>query len=188
MSSLGIDLERWQKDGRLRFHASRPTAHGLESHLAAIHRAVDEFAPQVVVLDPLTNFITVSNEAEVKAMFMRLMDYLKREQITSLLTSLTSGGDSPETTDIGISSLTDVWLLLRNLESDGERNRTLCVLKARGMAQSNQVRELVLTARGADLLDVVVRDGRVLTGRARIAEQERSAPQAGAHIGDGRAS
>jgi circadian clock protein KaiC len=175
MKSIGIDLAKWSKRDLLRFEAARPTAYGLETHLATIHRAVHDFAPSVVILDPLTNFLTVSSPAEVKSMLMRLMDYLKRRQITGLLTNLTPGSAASDATDVGISSLTDTWVQLRAIEHDGERDRSLQVLKARGIAQSSQVRELVITSHGVDLVDVVVGPEGVLTGSARRGEEARRA-------------
>jgi circadian clock protein KaiC len=175
MKSIGIDLEPWLRQGLLRIHASRPTLHGLEQHLVMMHDLIRDFKPAVVAVDPISNLSLERNEAEVKPTLMRLIDFLKQEQITALFTSLTSGANSltsSEDSEVGISSLMDVWLLLRNHESNGERNRTIFVLKARGMHHSNQVREFVMTSRGIDLLDVPVGTGGVLTGSARLAREE----------------
>jgi circadian clock protein KaiC len=176
MRSLGLDLQPWLDQGMLRFHAARPTLHGLERHLVSMYKLIRDFQPRVVVVDPITNFLSVGNEEEVKAMLMRLIDFLKTHQITGLFNSLTHGTDL-ETTDVGISSLMDSWLLLREVEVNGERNRLLSVLKARGMAHSNQVRELVLTSEGVKLVDVYLGPGGALTGAARHAQeaQERAA-------------
>jgi circadian clock protein KaiC len=170
MRSIGIDLQPWVDEGRLLFHAARPTLHGLERHLVAMYKAIRDFRPQVVVVDPVTNFLSVGTEDDVKAMLMRLIDFLKMEQITSLFTSLTHGLDL-EQTEIGISSLMDVWLLLRENESSGERNRTLHVLKSRGMAHSNQLRELLMTERGIELVDAYLGPDGALTGAARMAQE-----------------
>ena len=136
-----------------------------------IHKAVNAFKPQVVIVDPLTSFVIGGNETEVKSMLMRLVDFLKINQITGLFTSLTSGGGALEQTEVAISSLIDTWLLLRDIEIGGERNRGIYVLKSRGMAHSNQIREFLLTDHGAELRDVYVGAGGVLTGSARLAQE-----------------
>src|SRR6185295_1103709 len=141
MRSIGTDLGPWVERGLLRFEASRPTLHGLERHLVMIHKLIRDFQPQVVVVDPVTNFLSVASSVDVKSMLLRLIDFLKVQQITLLLTSLTHGIETAQT-DVGISSLIDTWLLLRQVEVDGERIRGLSVLKSRGMAHSHQVREL----------------------------------------------
>jgi circadian clock protein KaiC len=173
MRSIGIDLGRYVKNGMLRFHAARPTSFGLEMHLATVHKAVRDHRPGLVVIDPITNFFTVANDNEVKAMLMRLVDFLKGQQITAVFTSLTGGGRAMEATDAGVSSLIDTWILLRELESNGERNRTLYVLKSRGTAHSNQVREFQLTSKGIRLIEPYLGPEGVLTGAARIAQEAR---------------
>ena len=182
MRSIGIDLEPWLKKGLLQIHASRPTLHGLEQHLLMMHDTVLAFRPTVVVVDPISNFTIGRDEAEVKPTLMRLLDFLEQQQITAFFTSLTHGGDAttaPEDSQVGVSSLMDAWLLLRNSEINGERNRTIYVLKARGMAHSNQVREFVLSENGIDLLDVYLGSDRVLTGTARVNQEahERAAAE-----------
>ncbi|MDD5266055.1 MAG: circadian clock protein KaiC [Methylococcales bacterium] len=172
MRSIGLDLRQWLDKGLLRFHASRPSTFGLEMHLTAIHRATEQFQAQVVVFDPISSFESAGSFPEARAMLMRLVDFLKSRQITSLFTSLTSGGNPSEQSEVGISSLIDTWLLLRNLEQSGERTRLLYILKACGMAHSNQVREFILTDHGVDLLEVYVGPGGILTGSAK-AEQDR---------------
>lgn len=176
MRSLGLDLQPWIDQGLLSFHAARPTLHGLERHLVSMYKQIRRFQPRVVVVDPITNFLSVGNQEEVKAMLMRLIDFLKSSHITALFTSLTHGLDL-ETTDVAVSSLMDAWLLLREVEANGERNRLLNVLKSRGMAHSNQVRELLLTSRGVELVDVYLGPAGALTGAARAAQeaQERAA-------------
>jgi circadian clock protein KaiC len=180
MRSVGIDLERWIKKGLLQIHASRPTLQGHEQHLVTMHDAVRAFRPTVVAVDPITNLFMTHNDAEVKPTLMRLIDFLKKEQITAIFTCLTTGGDAttaPEDSQVGVSSLMDTWLLLRNIEFNGERNRTIFVRKSRGMAHSNQVREFILSDTGIDLVDVYLGGDRVLTGSARVTQeaQERSA-------------
>ena len=172
MRSIGIDLTPWMRRDLLRIHARRPTALGLEGHLVAMHRLIEEWRPRVVVVDPVTNMIAVGSETEVKAMLARLIDFMKLRQITALFTSLTEGGGAAERTDLGVSSLMDVWMLVGNPEANGERNRTIQIVKARGMAHSNQVREFVMTDNGVTLVDISRRaDGSVAIGSARGAEQ-----------------
>jgi circadian clock protein KaiC len=172
MRSIGIDLEPWTRRNLLRVHAARPTALGLEAHLATMHRLIEEFEPRVVVVDPVTNLVAVGSAVEVKAMLSRLIDFMKMRQITALFTSLTEGGATSEGTDLGVSSLMDVWMLLGNPEANGERNRSIQIVKARGMAHSNQIREFVMTDHGFTLVDVVRRvDGSVMIGAARDAQR-----------------
>jgi len=178
LSSIGIDFEPLIKRRLLEFHASRPTGKGLESHLLAIHNQVEQSKPDAVVLDPVTNFSAVGSLDEVRAMLARLIDFLKARQITLLCTSLTGGGGEEQQSEIAISSLMDTWLLVRNLEASGERNRGLYVLKSRGMSHSNQVREFVLSDKGIDLIDVYVGTGAVLTGSARVAQEARERAEA----------
>ena len=168
MTSIGFDLAQWHRADLLRFHASRPTSSGLETHLATVIALVDAYQPNVVVVDPVSAFSTTTNDEAVKLMLIRLVDMLKSRSITSLFNALTSGNTVAESTAIGISSLMDVWFLLRNLELAGERTRGLYVCKARGMAHSNQIREFLLTDNGVRLIDVVLDDeGQLLTGSAR---------------------
>jgi circadian clock protein KaiC len=171
MRSIGIDLSRWVQKGLLQFEATRPTLFGLEMHLTTMRKAVNDFKPQVVILDPLNSFIMGGNETNVKMMLVRLVDFLKINQITGLFTSLTSGGGALEQSDVDISSLIDTWLLLRDIENSGERNRGLYILKSRGMAHSNQIREFLLTDHGMDLRDVYVGPSGVLAGSARLAQE-----------------
>jgi circadian clock protein KaiC len=173
MQSIGIDLAPWQQQGFLHFRAARPTVQGLESHLATIYRLVRDRMPNVVVLDPITNLISIGSLDEAKAMLVRLVDFLKMEGITGFFTSLSHGGPQSvvEQTDLGISSIVDTWLLLRDVELSGERNRVMYVLKSRGMAHSNQVREFRITESGVDLVDVYLGPEGVLTGSARVAQE-----------------
>src|SRR4051812_16362078 len=177
MRSLGLDLGSWVRQGLLRFHAARPTLHGLERHLVLMHKAIRDFQPRIVVLDPVTNFLSVGSGEDVKAMLMRLLDFLKMQQITLLLTSLTHGAETQQT-DVGISSLIDTWMLVRQIELSGERNRGLFVLKSRGMPHSNQVRELVLSERGIELTEAYLGPEGALTGSARLAQEAREKREA----------
>ncbi|MBK1704205.1 circadian clock protein KaiC [Halochromatium glycolicum] len=167
LSAIGLDLAHWVDQGLLQFHATRPSFSGLEMHLSLIHRAVQQFEPSAVILDPLNSFVSGNNTLEVKAMLTRLIDFLKTRQITALFTSLTTGGESLERTDSAISSLIDSWLLLMAVNTGGERNRTLSVLKSRGMAHSNQTREFLITNDGIELREVYLGPDGVLTGSAR---------------------
>jgi circadian clock protein KaiC len=169
MRSIGIDLGACASKGLLRVHAGRPTVAGLETHILTIHRMSDEFRPKVVVIDPISNLIEVGHPADVKAMLSRLIVYFKLQGITTLLTSLVPKGVNEDTSGVGVSSLMDTWLQLEDIEMLGEHNRGLFVLKSRGMAHSNQIREFLLTDRGIDLLDVPVSSGELLMGSARVA-------------------
>jgi circadian clock protein KaiC len=173
MRSIGLELEPWIEQGVLRVHAWRPTAHGLETHLVKLHTLVEEQRPRVVIVDPLSSLLKAGTPLETEGMLMRLIDYLKSQQITAVLTSLTRGGAALEETNMGISSLVDTWLLLRDIELGGERNRGMYVLKSRGMAHSNKIREFVLTDWGFRLEDVYLGPDGVLTGSMREAEQAR---------------
>ena len=173
MRSIGLDLMPWLKKGVLRLHATRPTAYGLETHLAALHKLVSEFEPRAVVVDPITNFLKSGTQAEAESMLVRLIDFLKARQTTALFASLTYGGSVQEQSEVGISSVIDTWLLLRDIELGGERNRAMYILKSRGMAHSNQIREFLLTNHGVELRDVYVGPEGVLTGSMRMAQEAR---------------
>ncbi|HYE04199.1 MAG TPA: circadian clock protein KaiC [Planctomycetota bacterium] len=171
MRSIGIDLQQWIDAGLLQIHAARSTAHGLEMHLLGMHKAITDFKPAAVVVDPISNFIATGASTEVKAMLTRLIDLLKNTKITSLFTSLTFGGSDHEATETAISSLMDTWILLRTFEQDGERNRGLSILKSRGMPHSNQIREFAMSERGIELVDVHLGPDGVMMGSARLRRQ-----------------
>ncbi|HWA37037.1 MAG TPA: circadian clock protein KaiC [Burkholderiales bacterium] len=175
MKSIGLDLERWIKKGLLRFEASRPQLYGLEMHLAHIHKLVKELDPAVVIIDPVSNFTSSGTRNDSEAMLMRLIDFLKARGTTAMLVNLTSGGEATEKTEVGISSIIDTWLLVRDIELGGERNRGMYILKSRGMKHSNQIREFVITPEGIDLLDVYVGPEGVLTGSMRAAQEAKEA-------------
>lgn len=170
-NSIGIDLRQWVKKGLLRFHSTRPTFYGLEMHLVSIHKLVNDIKPRVVIFDPISNLTSIGSSMEIQNMLTRLLDFLKAQSITSLCTSLTHGNSSIEKTEVGISSIMDTWLLLRDNEYGGERTRVLYILKSRGTAHSNQVREFLITNKGIDLLDVYVGSGTVYTGSARLVQE-----------------
>ncbi len=173
MRSIGFDLAKWHRKGDLQFHTVRPTMYGLETHLVKLHRLVSDFKPDAVVLDPVSNLAAVGDTDQVRSMLTRLIDYLKSSGVTALFNDLTSGDQANEMTNVGISSLMDSWLLLRTVESNNERNRMLYILKSRGMAHSNQMREFILSDKGLDLVDVYTGPGQVLTGAARLLQEAR---------------
>ena len=173
MRSIGLDLQPWVDQGLLRYHASRANQYGLEMHLATIHKLVQIHDPKSVVMDPISNLSQVGGRADATAMLTRLIDFLKVKGITAVLTCLTDSQAGLERTDADVSSLVDTWLLLRDIELGGERNRAMYVLKARGMPHSNQLREFLLTDHGIELTDVYLGPEGVLTGSARQAQEAR---------------
>jgi circadian clock protein KaiC len=170
MGSIGIDLARWVKKGLLKFHSARPSLYGLEMHLLTFHKAIKEFNPQVFIVDPISNLSAAGTQSEVKSILTRLIDYLKMKNISAFLTDLTHFTGSLEHTSEEVSSLIDTWLLLRDIELKGERNRGLYILKSRGMPHSNQIQEFLLTNWGIGLIDIYTGSGEVLTGSARAAQ------------------
>ena len=151
MGSIGIDLSPCVRKGLLHFHAVRPNFYGLEMHLLTVQEEIERLQPRIVITDPITNLISIGTQLDVQAMLGRMVDLLKAHQITALLTSLTGSSESAEQSEVGISSLVDTWLVLRNLEENGERNRGLYILKSRGMPHSQQIREFHLSERGIEL-------------------------------------
>jgi len=173
MKGVGLSLQKHLRSNRLRIVATRPTSEGLELHLLALYRAVEEFNPSAVVIDSVSNLIGIGNGAEVYSMLLRVIDHLKLRQISALLTSLTPAGQPLESSSVDVSSLVDTWILLRDFEESSERNRALYILKSRGMAHSNQIREFVLSERGIALLNPYLGPGGVLTGAARLNQEAR---------------
>jgi circadian clock protein KaiC len=171
MRSIGIDLQRWVDKGLLHFHSVRPTTYGLEMHLVKIHKVIQEFSPSLVVVDPVTGLLHAGTAYETRSILLRMIDFLKERQITAILTTLTSGTAMQEQTEVEISSLVDAWLLLRDIESGGERNRGIYILKARGVAHSNQIREFLLTSHGVELREVYLGEAGMLTGSARVTQE-----------------
>lgn len=165
--SIGLDLEQYVRSGHLEIYASRPTLYGLEMHLAEIHKQIRTFKPDTVVVDPITNLITIGSISEVKSMLIRLISFLQQEQVTVMFTALALNNIVQEQTDETISSLVDAWLLVKDIESNGERNRGMDIMKSRGMKHSNQVRQFIITDHGLELIDVYLGPGCVLTGSAR---------------------
>ncbi|MCC3157150.1 circadian clock protein KaiC [Hymenobacter sp. 15J16-1T3B] len=168
MLSVGLDLHPYVAQGLLHIESSRPTLNGLEQHLVTIHKLIGQYQPRTVIIDPISNLVSVGSITEVRGMLTRLIDYLKVQGITALFTALVSGSHSNlEMTEEGVSSLVDTWLHVRDLEGVGERNRGVSILKARGMAHSNQVREFLVTDAGIRLLDVIIGPGGIVTGASR---------------------
>jgi circadian clock protein KaiC len=173
MRSIGLDLQQWVDRGLLQFHAQRPSLYGLEMHLAMMHKAIERFKPAAVIIDPISNLANSGTNGEAASLLVRIIDFLKVNNITALLTNLTSAALAAEATDLGVSSLVDSWILLRDIELGGERNRGLYIIKSRGTPHSNQIREFILTSQGVELLDVYVGAEGVLTGSMRLAQEAR---------------
>ena len=169
MRSIGIDLAPWVEAGLLRFEAARPSLYGLEMHLARMQRDIDAARPSVVILDPISALR--GDPADVHPTLLRMIDLLKSRGITAIMTTLATGNDVVDMTGQGMSSLMDTWLSVVNLESNGERNRGLYVLKSRGMSHSNQVREFQMTSAGVQLVDAYIGPAGVLIGSARLAQE-----------------
>jgi len=185
MRSIGVDLQGWEDRGLLKFVATRPTFYGLEMHLTEIHKLVKVFRPSTVIVDPISNFVAAGNQQEAAAMMLRMVDFLKMHGITAVFVNLTSGSSGNrylEATDVGISSLIDTWILLRDIELGGERNRGMYVLKSRGTKHSNQIREFIISEHGIDLKDVYVGPEGVLTGTARVQQEAREAAEMRARL------
>lgn len=172
MSSVNLNLQQWIDKDLLKFYAYRSPTYGLETHLLTIQNVIKEFKPHAVIIDPITNFDLIGTELEIKSMMTRLIDFLKAQQITALFTSLATTIDPREQTEIGISSLIDSWLVLQNLEQAGERTRGITILKSRGIAHSNQIREFIITSNGIKLEKIYVGPNGILTGSARLDQEE----------------
>ena len=169
MKSIGIDLEQHINNGFLQIHSSRPSLNGLELHLLTLSKLIKDFKPTTVIIDPISNLITVGSIHEVRSMLVRLIDMLKINNITALFTSLNKQNENfrPDLAEDSVSSLVDTWITVRDMEGVGERNRGIFIIKSRGMGHSNQVREFVIKAEGIKLLDVELGPNGILTGAAR---------------------
>jgi circadian clock protein KaiC len=165
MRSIGLNLDPYVKKGLLKFHSSRPALQGLEMHLSTMYRMIKEFKPTTVILDPITNLVSVGLAIEVNTMLLRLIDFLQNQGITVLFTALTKIMD--ERMEEGVSSLVDTWIAVKDVEAKGERNRLLYVMKSRGMKHSNQVREFVITDKGLKLIEIYIGADGVLLGSER---------------------
>lgn len=170
MQSIGIHLNNWVKKGLLHIESIRPSAFGLEMHLVRMHHLLEQTKPKVIVIDPISGLMPGGSAHDVTALVLRIVDFIKSRGATGFFTAV-SDADDLQSTSLNISSLVDTWILLRNIEVNGERNRVLYVLKSRGMDHSNQIREFLLTGRGMKLRDVYVGPGGVLTGSARVARE-----------------
>ncbi len=169
MKSINMNLEPYVKKGLLKFYASRPTVYGLEMHLVVFYKMIKEFKPSAVILDPITNLITVGDQNEVKSILIRLLDFLQQEQITVMFTALSQTSNPTGNQEENISSLVDVWIAVQDIELNGERNRGIYVLKSRGMKCSNQVREFKITDEGIKVLEVLIGPDGIIIGSARDA-------------------
>ncbi len=171
MRSIGLPLEPLTRSGRLVFRSTRPTSEGLEMHLVRMHKAIEEASPDAVVIDPISSFDSAGLLSDAGQMLVRLVDLLRSKAITAFFVSLTAPGMSLEATHLGLSSFVDTWLLLRDIETSGERNRAIYVLKSRGMPHSNQVREFLITSQGIRIIPAYIGRGTVLTGTARVQQE-----------------
>lgn len=169
MRSVNIDLEPYIKKGLLQIHSSRPTVNGLELHLLTLRKLIREFHPTTIIIDPISNLINVGSDHEVRSMLVRLIDMLKINNITAMFTSLSKPHENsrPDLAEESVSSLIDTWITVRDLESIGERNRGIYIVKSRGMGHSNQVREFVISNNGIRLMEVQLGPNGILTGTAR---------------------
>lgn len=177
MKSVGVDLQKFLDNGTLQIHSSRPSLNGLELHLLTLRKLIKEFKPTTIVIDPISNLITVGSEHEVKSMLVRLIDMLKVNNITALFTSLNKQTENfrPDLAEESVSSLVDTWISVRDMEGIGERNRGVFIIKSRGMGHSNQVREFIITNKGIELLHVELGPQGILTGSARKSYQFKKA-------------
>jgi circadian clock protein KaiC len=173
MKSIGMDLEKHIQSGLLQIHSSRPSLNGLELHLLKLRKLIKDFKPTTIIIDPISNLISVGSEQEVRSMLVRLIDMLKFSNITALFTSLNKQNENfrPDLAEESVSSLVDTWVTVRDMEGVGERNRGLFIVKSRGMGHSNQVREFIITQKGIELLDVEMGPNGILTGAARKTNQ-----------------
>jgi circadian clock protein KaiC len=173
MKSVGVDLQKHLDSGTLQIHSSRPSLNGLELHLLTLRKLIKEFKPTTIIIDPISNLISVGSEHEVKSMLVRLIDMLKVNNITALFTSLNKQTENfrPDLAEESVSSLVDTWITVRDMEGIGERNRGIFIIKSRGMGHSNQVREFIITSNGIELLDVEFGPQGILTGTARKSHQ-----------------
>ncbi|MDO8301603.1 MAG: circadian clock protein KaiC, partial [Sedimentisphaerales bacterium] len=179
MRSINLNLQPWVDKGLLKYHAARPTICGLEMHLAMLHKLINQYNPKAIVIDPISSFLAAGIDQDVRSMLTRLIDFCKSRQITTLFTDQSSASNaSLEQAKEEVSSLMDSWLLLRDIELNGERNRLIYLLKSRGMAHSNQVREFRMTDKGIELVKVYVGPGTVLTGSARVQQETRDSTEA----------
>lgn len=179
MRSVGIELQPYIDAGLMQINASRPMAYGLEMHLIMMRRLIDKFEPSMVIIDPISNLTNVGTQTDVKFTLTKLIDYLKLKNITAVCTSLVEHESLEGLNAQGISSLIDTWINLRFFENDNERNRGVSVIKSRGMAHSNQIREYLLTDHGVEIQNVYLGpSGGLLMGSSRAAQEAKEMAEA----------
>jgi circadian clock protein KaiC len=172
--SAGINLEPYVKSGRLHFITAMPEATGAEEHLLNLMEAVEKVKPQHVVIDAISACARMGGTQAAYEYLMRALNLLKEKGITIILVNQTSGSrEQLELSGIGISSMIDTVIFLSYVHGEGETNRTIQVLKSRGSAHSNQVRECLITDDGIEILDAYVGEAGVLTGTARKVQEAR---------------
>ena len=171
MESIGINLSKWEKKGILKVIAKRPSFYGIEMHLLQMFKTIETFSPSCIVVDPISNMVSAGKFNEIRAMMMRLIDILKSRNITSVFTSLNTANTGTEDSDGGVSSLIDTWISVRQVATNNEQNRALCILKSRGMPHSTKIREFTMTTDGIKLIPIHSSSAGVLTGGARRADQ-----------------
>ncbi|HMK46615.1 MAG TPA: circadian clock protein KaiC, partial [Methanocella sp.] len=171
MKSIGLDLDQWVKKGLLKFYVTRPSLYGLEMHIVLIEDQLRRFQPQNMVMDPISDFTAIGGGKEVKSMLTRLQDIMKFGGITAVYTDLVTGDIQPRSTEVHISSIIDTWIMLRNVEFNGERSRSLVLIKSRGMPHSNQIREFLFSSHGVDLVSPYIGPGGVLLGSSKVVQE-----------------
>ena len=155
MHSVGVDLGKWAKKGTLKIVSTRPAFFGLEMHLLDLYKILADFKPTSVVIDPLTSLIGQADTSEIQSMLTRMIDALKSKGITGVFTSLVSSSAGNDTSgEIGVSSLIDTWIVVRELEeNEGKRRiRGLYIVKSRGTGHSSDVHKMTFSDDGIQLL------------------------------------
>jgi circadian clock protein KaiC len=157
MGSIGIHFAPWIKKGLLKIVSTRPSFFGLEMHLLDLYKLVDSFQPKAVVIDPLTSLIGEGDQREIRSMITRMIDLLKSRGITTFFTSLvSSSADNDTSGEIGVSSLIDTWIVVRELEENAGQKRTrgLFIVKSRGTGHDSDVHKLILSDDGINLISM----------------------------------
>jgi circadian clock protein KaiC len=166
MKSIGLDLKPFINNETLHVVSERTSTHGLEEHLHRVLHHINKYQPNIVIMDPISNFFTVGSRLEIKTMLTRLLDYLKEKEITALFTNLADPDISTEQTNAAISSIMDTWLILRDYFYNNEKRRLFYLLKSRGMAHSMGIKEMQLTNDGIFLKSPdfeITHEGRIST-------------------------
>ena len=177
MQSIGLDLEQWVKKGLLEFYITRPALYGLEMHIVMIEDLLKRYQPKNLVMDPISDFTAIGGGKEVKSMLVRLQDLMKEREITCIYTDLITGDINTRQAEVYISSMIDTWIMLRNMEFNGERNRSLTIIKSRGMPHSNQLREFKFSDKGIDLIAPYIGPAGVLMGSAKVIQEAKDKAQ-----------